>query len=403
MYVCIAIHEPQAAFVALSKSVQNEWLFIQRVVSNCQLAFTCLSDAIKLRFLPNLFGSALNDMELSLLCRPTRHLGIGILDPVSSADMQYFVSKTATSILSQTIVCGNALDVNAHHQSILKGIQQKRSQDYHFKLDIMALIETFPDTQKRSILRKIDQKCSGWLAVMPSDDNHFSLSPDEFRDSLALRYGKNPINLPKYCDADGKEFDLHHALNCPKGGLVYGRHNECRDLNCDLLKLAGLKQIISEPILRETDIHGQNGLRAYWGVRGFWHSQRQAIFDVCILNADTPSQRHLSLETIFESRKAIKQQRYSETAEARRASFTPFIATCDAVLDREAEGYLRRLAILLSEKWESSYSRTVAWVRARMQICILRSVSLCFRGCRVKWRGAGLEDNAALLNMDFDE
>jgi hypothetical protein len=191
-------------------------------------------------------------------------------------------------------------------------------------------------------------------------------------------------------------------LNCPKGGLVYGRHNECRDLNCDLLKLAGLNQVISEPVVKESDCNGENGLRADWGVRGFWQPQRLALFDVCILNADSPSLRNLSVEAIFEQRKTTKRQTYSEAAEARRASFTPFIATCDAVLDKEAEGYLKRLAIFLSEKWESPYSKTVGWVRARIQIGILRSASLCFRGYRTKWRDAGAEDFAALSNLDVE-
>ena len=125
----VAVHEPQAAFVALSKSVQNEWLFIQRVISDSHLAFTSLSDAIKIRFLPALFGSSLNDLEISLLCRPTRHLGIGILDPVLSANAQYSVSKIATSVLSQTILSGADLDINAHHASILKGINEKQLKD----------------------------------------------------------------------------------------------------------------------------------------------------------------------------------------------------------------------------------------------------------------------------------
>ena len=209
-------------------------------------------------------------------------------------------------------------------------------------------------------------------------ENHFDLSPDESRDSLSLRYGRTPVNLPKLCDADGENFHVNHALNCPKGGLVYGRHNECRDLHCDLLKLAGFKQVISEPVLRESDVEGENGLRADWGVRGFWHPQRQAFFDVSIINADLASMSHLSLETIFQNRRNLKYRTYLETATARRASFSPFIATCDAVLDREAEGYIKRLAVVLSEKWSSPYSRVVGWLRARIQICLLRSVSLCF-------------------------
>ena len=79
-----------------------------------------------------------------------------------------------------------------------------------------------------------------------------------------LRYGRTPIKMPDTCDADGSVFDLNHALNCPKGGLVYGRHNETRDLNCNLLELAGFKQVCSEPVIVETDKDGNNGLRADW-------------------------------------------------------------------------------------------------------------------------------------------
>ena len=50
---------------------------------------------------------------------------------------------------------------------------------------------------------------------------------------------------------DGESFDVDHALNCAKGGLVYARHNELRDLNCSLLELAELKQILSEPRVKD--------------------------------------------------------------------------------------------------------------------------------------------------------
>ena len=78
------------------------------------------------------------------------------------------------------------------------------------------------------------------------------MSPDEFRDALALRYSGHPINLPALCDADGEAFDLNRALNWPRGGLVYARHNEMRDLNSSLLQIAGLRQVIAEPIIFES-------------------------------------------------------------------------------------------------------------------------------------------------------
>ena len=118
------------------------------------------------------------------------------------------------------------------------------------------------------------------------------MGPDEFRDSVALRYSRVPVDLPSHCDGDNETFDITHALNCAKGGLVYARHNELRDLNCSLLELAGLKQIISEPIVKDDD---EGILRADWAVRGFWEPQKHALFDGCILNADSPSLTKSSL------------------------------------------------------------------------------------------------------------
>ena len=78
------------------------------------------------------------------------------------------------------------------------------------------------------------------------------------------------------------------------------------------------------------------------------------------------------------------------------------LATCDAVFDQDAELYIKRLSVILSKKWKSSYAKTVGFIRARLQICILRSVRLCLRGCQTKWRGAGIEDAAAIPKMEWD-
>jgi hypothetical protein len=163
--------------------------------------------------------------------------------------------------------------------------------------------------------------------------------------------------------------------------------------------LAGLKQVISEPIVHES---ADSQLRADWAARGFWEPQKQALFDCCIVNAESSSLKSIPLQSIFNQRKNKKIATYSEPAKARRASFTPIIATCDAVFDKEAELYLKRLSAILSKKWKMSYAKTVGFVRARMQICILRSVSLCLRGCRTKWRGVGAEDAAAIPRIDCE-
>ena len=99
-----------------------------------------------------------------------------------------------------------------------------------------------------------------------------------------------------------------------------------------------------------------------------------------------------SLETLFNQKAKLKRSTYLNAAEQRRASFNAFSATCDAVLDNNAESYIKRLASHLSNKWNTNLSRGTGWLHARLQICIIRSVSLCLRGSRTKWREAGLED-----------
>ena len=395
----VAQHEPQAAFVAFTKSLQCEWTFIQRVIIDMQHHFSPLRLAIQESFLPSLFGSQVDALEAEIMCTPSRNGGIGVLDPVKTALPQFVTSREATSYLSEVICKGSNFDLNAHDSQRQFAFSKKVEYEKLSKIESAAILDSFPEPRKKCIQRKLEFQCSGWLSVIPVEGNHFDMSPNEFRDALALRYGRTPIDLPTHCDADGEVFSVNHALNCAKGGLVYGRHNELRDLNCSLLELAGLKQVISEPIILETN---DKQLRADWGARGFWEPQKQALFDCCIINAESASLQHTPLQSIFNTRKNKKLSTYSQAAKARRASFTPILATCDAVFDQDAELYIKRLSVILSKKWKSSYAKTVGFIRARLQICILRSVSLCLRGCRTKCRGASIEDAAAIPKMEWD-
>ena len=168
--------------------------------------------------------------------------------------------------------------------------------------------------------------------------------------------------MPDTCDADGSVFDLNHALNCPKGGLVYGRHNETRDLNCNLLKLAGFKQVCSEPVIVETDKDGNNGLRADWGVRGFWEPQKQALFDVCILNADLPSLEHLSLQNLFNQRKNKKSALTQRQQMQDGRHFTPYLP----------------LAMLSLTKMLKSTSREWVFIFPKNGKCNIQKLSVLF-------------------------
>ena len=390
----------------VSKALQNEWNYLQRIFPDSEELFSPLRQTLFDDFFPALSACDLSDTEKNIFEKPTRMAGLGIRDPVGAAQISFETSKRATTMLCKSILTGNAVNLDLYEsdfQTVTREMKKiKNETDLSSTKD---LINSLPEEKSVKMKRIFENKCSTWLSIIPTNENFFALSPDEFRDAITLRYNLTPKGLPSICDGCSENLDLCHALNCKKGGLVTARHNELRDLNCDLCSMAGLSHIISEPIVQESNENDDlKGLRADWSVRGFWDSQRTALFDVCIFNADACSFRNQSLQTIFQMKKHIKKSKYCQAAEARRASFTPIIASCEAIFDNEAEVYFKRLATILSKKWSSNYSKALCYIRARMQVCIIRSVSLCLRGSRTKWRGAGFVDNASIpLNiLDLD-
>ena len=113
-------------------------------------------------------------------------------------------------------------------------------------------------------------KCFTWLTIAPTQNNGFAMSSTQFRDALALRYGRTPNYLSTHCDADGEEFTVCYALNFKKGGLVTLKHNKLRDLNIKMVKTAGFAHTVKEPTVKDSDLKGEGGLRVDWSVRGFW-------------------------------------------------------------------------------------------------------------------------------------
>ena len=68
----------QAAFASLTKSLQCEWDFLQRVVPDCADAFKPLSVKIKKQFFPALLGGGVTEAEEALFALPTSLAGLGI-------------------------------------------------------------------------------------------------------------------------------------------------------------------------------------------------------------------------------------------------------------------------------------------------------------------------------------
>ena len=181
--------------------------FLQRVIAGTEVLFTPLRSVIVSTFLPNLCGFSIAENEASLLCRPSNYGGLGISDPVQTAPSLFNISKEATNTLSHAIINGSNFDLAQHDSTILAAITKKKNDEKLWSSDTLSLLESFSNSRKRTIQRKLEHRCSGWLSVLPSTENEFCM------------------NLPPLCDADGEIFDVNQAFNCPRGGLVYRSHN----------------------------------------------------------------------------------------------------------------------------------------------------------------------------------
>jgi hypothetical protein len=398
----IAKSQPQAAFSALTKSLQCEWNYYQRVIPDCESFFQPLETALKEKFIPAVFDGEIGDHERKLFSLPARMGGIGVRDPVSTAAIAHATSRNATEILATAIHTQSSFNAVEHTQRLQNVRKQytevQRTKD---KEALNQLLSAYDPPTIRSITRIVEEKTSHWLTVLPIARNHFDLSCSEFRDALSIRYRRALRRSPGTCDGCGVSFSLSHALSCKKGGLIIQRHNEIRDAIGDLSALAW-KEVVSEPVIREReDFTNTPALIADLGVRGVWAPQTMALFDIRVTDTDAPSYSTHSIQSVLSNAETAKKTKYAEACQQRRASFTPLIVSVDGALGTEAKAFIKRLSGLLATKWEKNQATTLTWIRTRLSFSILRATHQCIRGSRIKWRSLGGDDGAFIKTALF--
>ena len=82
---------PQDAFAALSRSLMQEWSYVQRVVPDCGPALQSVEKVMAEGFLPKLFGCEVSPAERKLCELPIKMAGLGVTNPSTSAPVAYTV------------------------------------------------------------------------------------------------------------------------------------------------------------------------------------------------------------------------------------------------------------------------------------------------------------------------
>ncbi|BES99690.1 Hypothetical protein NTJ_12507 [Nesidiocoris tenuis] len=396
----VAKKSPQAVHAVVTKSFQHEWGFLQRVTGGFTEEYKPLQLSIQRHLMPAILGREITELETELLTLPARLGGLGINDPVTEQDEAHRASQQACALLIEALREGTELNYANHLDTVAHTIKEERVYKNEAleqrRRDLVTRIE-----EENPRLARIQDRVNGnsqWLTIVPSSADGFDLDPIQFRDALAMRYGHTPQNLPSSCDGCGAAFDLNHALNCKKGGLVKRGHDSVRD---DCLEIAKLVWggAVREPVLRNGN-DGSPELVADMKLQGVWDSVRPAFFDHRIINADAASHSSRTWNSIAESAAREKHMKYDQAAEDKRGSFSPLICSCDGALHREYGVFQKRMAQALATKWEKPYSAILGWVRVRTQLSIIRATSMRLRNGRSQVKALGLEDGAGLPSVE---
>ena len=286
--------------------------------------------------------------------------------------------------------------------------------------------------KKRTIERQ--NRTGAWLNCFPFLRLGMTLSAQEFRTGLALRYDLALSDLPTSCDGCGAKYSVRHAYKCHCGGLLTHAHNDVTcELICLLQKATCRSDVHAEPRINTGRRHDSPELplpkakvnpaafainprevespetvadwtedekRADIYVRHFYSQGKATLMDARILDAEAASYRKKPVDVVIASHEREKRRKYARDAAEQRKDFCPFVVTRDGVTGRAAENVMRGIASTLADRWEMHYSRTSYFVRSRMSIAILRSSNHALYGARVYARPKHHEpmwtDNAAI-------
>ena len=90
-----------------------------------------------------------------------------------------------------------------------------------------------------------------------------------------------------------------------------------------------------------------------------------------------------NIENPYKHHENVKKLKYQQRViEVEHSSFVPLIFSCSGGSAPAANKVMQRLAELISEKKNESYSDTMNYIRTKVSFALIRSAVLCIRGCR---------------------
>jgi hypothetical protein len=402
----IARREPHAAYSALIHGVTNRWLYVMRTLPDISDMMKPLEQCIRCKLIPAIIGRhSVSDTEREILALPCRLGGLGLINPTRSAAVQYNGSEKITAPLVSLILNQGTCPPEIWEE--MKSLKATvRSENKAHAENEAAAIE-LDAQQKKTVEMAKEKGASAWLTTLPLEKYGFALYRSEFRDAIALRYNWLPDRLPTQC-ACNAPFTVDHAFSCPKGAFPTFRHNDLRDITGGLLSEV-CKEVSLEPVLQTLEGHPLHHLsantedcaRSDIQAKGFWGIPHQrAFFDIKVFNPYARSNSKFSTPSCYVHHEKMKRRQYEQRInEVEMGSFTPVIFSATGGMGKAATIFYQRLAHMVSERRNESYSSTISWMRCTLNFSLIRSAVMCLRGSRCRFQSR-LPDSVDATNYE---
>jgi hypothetical protein len=198
---------------------------MHRVIEDLGEYFAPIEEALATVFTPALLRGSEGEQLRDLFTLLVRQAGLNIPNPAKKAGDGYRASLEYTKALTASLLARTDLDAIGYADSVKEArTRTRKMKALRGLFDLMTLCKAEDRYASRRMVRS--KETEAWLNSLPNTLNGTVHSEEEFRDSLRLRFGLDPLKLPSTCDGCGKKFDFNHAQQCPKGGLILHRHDD---------------------------------------------------------------------------------------------------------------------------------------------------------------------------------
>ena len=150
--------------------------FSTKTVQDTNENFQPVEKTIRESLIPAICGRKVSDIERRMLSLPYRYGGLGIRNPVKTADREYTDSSSVTELLTN-LICQQITDITQLDRDKVKERKQLGTEkEIEIKNEFETISQMVDEKTKKLLLCAQEKGASSWLSALPIKMLGYSLN-----------------------------------------------------------------------------------------------------------------------------------------------------------------------------------------------------------------------------------